>query len=211
MTEALIKGLGLGLLLSVSAGPVVFAILKISMKMGHKAGYAFVAGVSVSDIVLVLLGNVAAELVRMALVYEKWIAAGGAIMLVAMGTYSLFFGKDPRDDDPNDMRLAFRKRDMARFTLQGFFMNTVNPGPIFFWLTTCTAFAFLPLYDRMVLFSACLATILAIDIIKVYFANRIRRLLTPATLHKIHQFSAIVLIGFGLFIVLGLFYSRFKS
>lgn len=211
MTDALIKGLGLGLLLSVSVGPVVFAILKISMKLGHKAGYAFITGVSLSDLLLVLLGNLAAELVRTALKFETWIAAGGAFMLMAMGTYSLIFGKDPKDDDPNDVSVTFRKRDLARFSLQGFFMNTINPGPIIFWLTTCTAFAFLPLHDRMVLFGACLFTILSMDFIKVFFAGRIRSLLTPKTLHKIHQFSAVVLIGFGVFIFLGLFYSRYKS
>lgn len=189
----------------------MFAILKVSMKLGHKAGYAFIAGVSISDLLLVLLGNLAAELVRAALKFETWIAAGGALMLLLMGTYSLVFGKDPKDDDPNDVTVAFRKRDLARFSLQGFFMNTINPGPIIFWLTTCTAFAFLPLHDRMILFASCLATILALDIIKVFFAGRIRSLLTPRTLHKIHQFSAMVLIGFGLFIMLGLFYTRMKS
>lgn len=209
MTDALIKGIGLGLLLSVSVGPVVFAILKISMRMGHKAGYAFITGVSLSDILLVLLGNLAAELVRVALRFENWIAAIGAAMLIGMGAYSFFFGKDPRDEDPNDVGLSFRTRDMARFVLQGFFMNTVNPGPIFFWLTTCTAFAFLPLHDRLVLFGACLATILTLDILKVFFAGRIRSLLTPRTLHKIHQFSALVLIAFGIAIFAGLLYERY--
>jgi threonine/homoserine/homoserine lactone efflux protein len=186
---------------------VVFAILKVSMKLGHKAGYAFIAGVSFSDLVLVLLGNAAAELVRTALRFETWIAAGGAVLLIIMGLYSLFFGKDPKDDASSELGLSFRKRDLARFSLQGFFMNTLNPGPIIFWLTTCTAFAFMPLAERIVLFGACLATILLLDIIKVFFAGRIRNLLTPHTLHKIHQVSALILIGFGLAIGIGLLYN----
>lgn len=207
MTDALIKGLGLGLLLSVSVGPVVFAILKISMKLGHKAGYAFIAGVSFSDLLLVLLGNLAAELVRNALRYENWIAGGGAVMLIIMGVYSLLYGKDPTEDTNSDLSLTFRKRDLARFSLQGFFMNTLNPGPIIFWLTTCTALAFMPLHDRIIVFGACLATILALDVLKVFFAGRIRSLLTPQTLHKIHQISALILIGFGLVIAIGLLYT----
>ncbi|MCU0335772.1 MAG: LysE family transporter [Chitinophagaceae bacterium] len=204
--DLFVKGIGLGLLLSVSVGPIVFAILKVSMKLGHKAGYAFVTGVSLSDLLLVLLGNLAAELVRTALRYESWIAAGGAILLIIMGAYSFFFGKDPREDSKTDIAVSVRRRDMARYTLQGFFMNLLNPGPILFWLTTCTAFAFLPLEDRALLFGTCLGTILATDLAKVYFAGRIRRLLTPATLHKIHQFSALVLIGFGAVILIRLFY-----
>jgi threonine/homoserine/homoserine lactone efflux protein len=209
--DILFKGIGLGLLLSVAVGPIVFAILRVSMKLGHKAGYAFVAGVSISDILLVVMGNLAAELVRTALKFEVWIAAGGALMLIAMGAYSLIFGKDPKDENPQDLNIAFRRRDLARFSLQGFFMNLINPGPIFFWLTTCTAFAFLPLHDRAILFGACLATVLLLDIAKVFSAGRIRRLLTPKTIHKIHQFSAVALIIFGMVIAVGIFYNRIKQ
>lgn len=205
--DILLKGIGLGLFLSIAVGPIVFAILKVSMKLGHKAGYAFIVGVSLSDVLLVLMGNLAAELVRSALKYENWIAAGGALILIGMGTYSLLFGKDPKDESPNDLNITFRRRDMLRFSLQGFFMNLINPGPIFFWLSTCTAFAFLPLRERTLLFAACLATVLATDILKVFFAGRIRRLLTPRTLHKIHQLSALILIGFGVAIFGGLIIS----
>jgi threonine/homoserine/homoserine lactone efflux protein len=206
--DILFKGIGLGLLLSVAVGPIVFAILRVSMKLGHKAGYAFIAGVSISDILLVVMGNLAAELVRTALKFETYIAAGGALLLILMGAYSLFFGKDPTDEDPQDINITFRRRDLARFSLQGFFMNLINPGPIFFWLTTCTAFAFMPLNDRAILFSACLITVLLLDIAKVFSAGRIRRLLTPKTIHKIHQFSALALIIFGIVLAAGIFYNR---
>src|SRR5574343_76721 len=205
--DILLKGIGLGLFLSIAVGPIVFAILKVSMKLGHKAGYAFIAGVSLSDVLLVLVGNLAAELLSSVLQYKNWIAAGGALILIIMGTYSLLFGKDPKDDSPNDLNISFRQRDMLRFSLQGFFMNLINPGPIFFWLSTCTAFAFLPLRERTLLFAARLVTVLATDILKVFFAGRIRRLLTPRTLHKIHQLSALILIGFGVAIFGGLIIS----
>jgi threonine/homoserine/homoserine lactone efflux protein len=207
MIYALAKGLGLGLLLSISVGPIVFAIIKLSLKFGHKAGYAFVAGVSMSDILLVVLGNAAAELVRTAMQFENYIAGAGAALLFLMGTWSLLFRKDPVMDN-SDLALEFRKRDIARFGLQGFFMNSLNPAPIFFWLTTVTAFAYLPLDERLVLFAGCLAMVLGIDILKVLLAGKIRSLLTPTTLHRINQFSALVLIGFGLAIVIGLWFSK---
>ena len=50
MIAPILKGLLLGLILSISIGPVIFAILKQSLTNGHKAGYVFVAGVSISDI-----------------------------------------------------------------------------------------------------------------------------------------------------------------
>ena len=96
MEFAIIKGIGLGFLLAISVGPIVFTILKLSMKFGHKVGYAYIAGVSASDIVMAVVANVAAELVHSLLKYHVVIALGGAILLLGMGLYSLFFWKRPR-------------------------------------------------------------------------------------------------------------------
>ena len=46
MFEALLKGLTLGLLLSISVGPVIFSIIKQSLNNGHRGGIAFILGVS---------------------------------------------------------------------------------------------------------------------------------------------------------------------
>ena len=62
MIAPILKGLLLGLILSISIGPVIFAILKQSLTNGHKAGYTFVAGVSASDISLLFVCNVFTEL-----------------------------------------------------------------------------------------------------------------------------------------------------
>lgn len=71
MTAALLKGLLLGVLLSISVGPVIFAIIKQSINNGHKAGYYFVAGVSASDITLVLVCNFFTSLFTTALNHKN--------------------------------------------------------------------------------------------------------------------------------------------
>jgi len=58
MFEAVLKGITLGLLLTISVGPVVFSIIKQSLNNGHRGGIAFILGVSASDILLVLISNV---------------------------------------------------------------------------------------------------------------------------------------------------------
>ena len=55
MLEALWKGITLGLLLSISVGPVIFSILKQSINNGVRGGLAFVLGVSLSDVTLAVL------------------------------------------------------------------------------------------------------------------------------------------------------------
>ena len=96
MTEAIIKGLALGLLLSISMGPVIFSIIKQSINNGHKGGLAFVLGVSASDLTLVLVSNVFTELFNRLLRFEKVIGVGGSCLLIGLGIYFLFFKKIKR-------------------------------------------------------------------------------------------------------------------
>ena len=89
MIEPLLKGLLLGLILSISIGPVIFAILKQSLTNGRKAGYVFVAGVSASDIALLTICNLFTGLFAMALNHKALIAMVGAGFLLIMGLYTL--------------------------------------------------------------------------------------------------------------------------
>ena len=62
MLEAIWKGITLGLLLTISVGPVIFSILKQSINNGIKGGMAFITGVSFSDITLAVASNIFTEL-----------------------------------------------------------------------------------------------------------------------------------------------------
>jgi len=93
MIEAVIKGLGLGLLLSISVGPVLFSIIKQSLNNGHKGGLTFAIGVSASDITLVLISNVFTELFNSMKEYKNQIGIAGCIFLISTGIFFLFFKK----------------------------------------------------------------------------------------------------------------------
>ena len=93
MIAPILKGLLLGLILSISIGPVIFAILKQSLTNGYKAGYVFVAGVSMSDIVLLFICNFFTGFFTLALSHKSFIAMLGAGFLLVMSVYTLFFKK----------------------------------------------------------------------------------------------------------------------
>ncbi len=209
MTDALLKGISLGLLLAILVGPIIFTIIKLSIKSGHKVGYAFVAGVSLSDIFLVVLGNGATELLRSVLKHKEIVAICGAILLLTVGIYSFFFKKDPVETENNTVP-EFSKSYYLKYTAQGFFMNTLNPGAIFFWLLACTSLAYLSFEDRLICFGTCLAIVLLFDVLKVELAGRIRKFLTPQKIHLITKISALIIIGFGLAIIIGLVYNHYN-
>ncbi len=204
MIAPFLKGILLGLILSISVGPVIFAIIKQSINNGHKAGYLFVAGVSASDVSLVLVCNFFTSLFNTALSHKTSIAIAGSIFLIAVGIYTLFFKKVHTDEENNIADKKFRKRDYAAIFLSGYFMNTLNPGVFLFWFAWTAAIladsqtAEHPNEYRLIVFGTCLAFVLLSDILKVVLAGKLRSRLTAKNLHYINKLSGLILIGFGI-------------
>ena len=203
MIEALLKGITLGLLLSISVGPIMFSIIKQSLNNGYKGGMAFVLGVSISDILLVLISNVFTELFRSLSEYKTEIGVAGCVFLVSVGVYYLFF-KKVEVNEAGRPALTFRKRDYAKISLSGFFMNILNPGVIIFWITVSTAVINHNIQQRIVIFTTCLAVVFGSDVAKVVLAGKIRSRLTPHNIHFINRLNGIILIGFGIALIWGL-------
>jgi threonine/homoserine/homoserine lactone efflux protein len=207
MLDALIKGLALGLILALSVGPVIFTIIKQSLNNGHEGGLSFVAGVWVSDILLVILSNAFSEIVTVALEYKKAIGYIGSIFLVAMGIFFVFFKKASLRQDADGNSLRFSKRDFAKIFSAGFLINTLNPSVLLFWLVNATAFAVTHTFkERVIIFSVCIFVNILADIAKVFMAGKIRRKLTLGNLSIINKISGTILIGFGIALLYGILF-----
>ena len=210
MIAALLKGLALGLLLSISVGPVIFSIIRQSLNNGHKGGFAFVAGVSASDIGLVLICNVFSQLFKTAMSHTRFIGIAGSIFLILMGLYNIFFKKVPQPGEVKTVQV-FRKRDVVAAFFQGFFMNLLNPGVLLFWFAASATIlddsetATHPEQYRLIVFTTCLLLVLSADICKVLLAGRIRSRLTPHNIHIIDRISGLILTIFGIVLMYGIF------
>jgi threonine/homoserine/homoserine lactone efflux protein len=203
MVEALLKGLGFGLLLSIAVGPVLLSIIKHSLNNGHRGGFAFIFGVSASDIFLVLISNVFTQLFASIREYETEVGIAGCIFLVSMGVYYFFFKKVKVNEEGKQV-FRMRKRDFARLFISGFFMNTLNPGIFLFWITTSTAVITHSIRERIIIFTTCLVWMLGTDILKVLLAAKIRNRLTPHNIHILNRINGVVLIVFGFALIYGL-------
>ena len=90
MIEAVISGIGFGLVLTFLTGPVFFALIKTSIESGFQAGLALALGVVSSDMVFVgaiLFGSQYFVISSADKVYAGII---GASVLVAIGIYYIF-------------------------------------------------------------------------------------------------------------------------
>lgn len=205
MTEALVKGITIGLLLSIAVGPVLFAVIKHSVNNGYRGGFAFAIGVSLSDISLVLLANLFTELFLALRVYEKAIGIGGSVLLICIGIYFLVF-KKIHADDAGKLILKQRGKDILAISLSGFFMNLMNPGVILFWLTIGTSLITYSAPQRLLIYGVALGTVLTFDFLKVLLAGRIREKLNLRTVQLLNRISGIIYIVFGVVLMVGLFY-----
>jgi threonine/homoserine/homoserine lactone efflux protein len=204
MIEALLKGITLGLLLSISVGPVMFSIIKQSLNNGHTGGMAFILGVSASDITMVLVSNVFTELFSTLSTHRKEIGIAGSIFLISLGVFFVFFKKVEVNEEGQQVVLKFRKRDYARIALSGYLMNTLNPAVFLFWLTASTTFINHTIQEKIVLFIVCLSIVLSADVAKVMLAGKIRKKLTPHNIHIVNRVNGLILIGFGIALIWGL-------
>ncbi len=208
--SAILKGLTLGLMLSITVGPVIFAIIKQSLSNGHKGGIAFVLGVSFSDVVLVVVCNVFSQWFSSAMQYEKIIGVGGSIFLIILGLYNFFFKKAITEQEKEIARTEFKRRHMIATFVSGFLMNMLNPAVMLFWFAvTATILNDSKSYlhheeYRLIVFTTCLALVLSFDLLKVFLAGKIRNKLTPHNIHKINQISGAVFVIFGIVLMYGM-------
>lgn len=203
MIAPIIKGLLLGLILSISIGPVIFAILKQSLTNGHKAGYVFVAGVSASDICLLFVSNFFTTFFTLVLNHKAIIAMAGAGFLLFIGLYTLFFKKITLEDSSLSNEKVISKRGFVGIFFSGFLMNTLNPSVFLFWFAWTAAIGIsaaetnTPGTYRILVFGTCLLFVLISDLIKVALASKLRPRLTENNLIWVNRISAIIILIFS--------------
>ncbi|HVK48079.1 MAG TPA: LysE family translocator [Pseudobacter sp.] len=198
MWQAIISGVTLGCILALSVGPVIFTIIKQSLVNGHVGGFSFVAGVWLSDIVMVVVANAFSALMAELTEYTTVIAYFGSAFLLLMGIFYLFFKKVALRTDAEGQLMKFRKREMMKIFVSGFLINTLNPSVLLFWITTATAFAAKYTFnERVLLFSICIAFNIVADVAKVLLAGRLGAKLTINNISIINKVTGVILVAFG--------------
>ncbi len=207
MMEAVLKGLAISLLLVFSVGPLVFTIIKQSIVNGRTGGFSFIAGIWLSDLLIVVLSNVFSEVVTSLLHFKKAIGIFGSLFLVGMGIFYLFL-KTIKQRSAEESAIRVSGSTHARLIIAGFFINILNPAVIAFWLTTATTLAIAnSVTDRIVIFSTCILVNFGADVGKVLLAGKLSKKLTHRNIVLINKISGLLLLIFGIALFLGVLYS----
>ena len=97
--------------------------------------------------------------------------------------------------------------DHAKLALQGFLVNTLNPGVIAFWLTSVTAISIThTVKERIIIFATCLIVNMSADVGKVTLAGLLRSKLTIHNIRLINRISGFILLCFGTALFVGVLF-----
>jgi threonine/homoserine/homoserine lactone efflux protein len=204
MFEVFLKGAAIGFSMSILfIGPSFFALIQTSIKNGFRSAVAMAAGISVSDIFLVLCAYFGVERFLenpRNKIYEGFV--GSAILLV-FGIVALFQKhEDEKDAQKGYAAAASQSNKLPLMFAKGFVLNLLNPFVLLVWvgwLTTVSHYS--SKEDIAAMMIGTLGTVFAGDVLKSLVANRIRAFITHTLLKWIHYIMAIALIVSGIILL----------
>ncbi len=203
----MIKGILLGLTLSVIVGPVFFVLLQATIERGSKAGLIFVSGVWLSDFLYMMAafyGIAGIQTLAGSTDFHVWMSWIGGILLLSFGIANLVKSK-PAVQNIDNQQIT---NNYVQLWVKGFLINTTNPGTILFWIgpasTSATDAQANPI-DAWILLISLYLTIVATDLLKILFAKRLRQKMNADYAFRLRQISGWALIIFGFFLIYNAF------
>ncbi len=201
MSDAIVQGVFLGLVLSVFVGPVFFMLVQTSVSQGIKAALVLDAGIVASDIFCIVLSYFGLAQLMQRPDYRLAFGIFGGTVLVVYGIYSFAAKKQEQIfKAPKGLTTAHG----FKLFFKGFVFNTSVPSVIFFWIGTVSlAFAqFQNNQSRTLAYlSSVVLTYFIIDLLKIYLAAKARKFFSEKRQPLIKKFAGLALIIFGLIII----------
>ena len=177
-------------------GPVFFTLLKNSIDHGRKSGYAAATGILVSDIFVVLICYLISrkhleQLIAHPLAY---VFAAGILLLFA----AMFILK--KNQDPLESKRIESSKTIRKAFIQGFTINFANPTVFFIWIGFIGLGQTLYPSPALLIFYliGILIGIYSTDLLKAYFAQKIRHLLHKKALTYVYKGIGVLLAVFAL-------------
>ncbi len=204
ITEAVYRGIVLGLVLFISMGPIFFAVIETSIRKGFWYAFSISLGVLFSDALYILIAYFGLSSYFEKDSFQMCLGIGGGVMLIIFGvTYYL------KKVDMHAQDLHIKKSSYLNYAFRGFIINTLNPFVILFWISTlgwCTVHFKTSDLSKFVFFMSVLATIFSTDMLKAYIAVKIQRFITPLLMKIVNIIAGTAMIVFGIDLLLRVFF-----
>ena len=207
MFELILKGVVIGLILSIMLGPAFFVLLETSIRKGIKSALAFDAGVLVSDVVYIIIAYFFLKEVSQLADGDNnsLLKAVGGFLFIAFGYFT--FRKKIKETRLDLLETkGLYSRDYWMLFIKGLILNFANPLVVFYWFSVMTAGKGETLEDftgwNMVIYlGVILLTFFSIDVLKIIGAKKLRPFITTRVLRSLNHITGSVLMAFGVFLI----------
>ncbi len=202
---AVIKGIILGLTMSLLLGPALFSLLQTSIYTGKRAGVFLALGISLSDTTIIYLAYLG--ILQLLNTKSNFLIIGviGGLILISFGLYT-YLKKVIIDEEKKLIRSPMASP--ITYVGKGFFLNFMNPFVWFFWITAMVTVSasFGNKLDVLYFFGGTIITVFSTDLLKVFISDKIKERLNDKLLVRVNRFVGIVLMFFGIVLILRAFY-----
>lgn len=202
ITHAILYGLLLGVTLSFMVGPVFLVLIDTSIRKGVKAAIVLDLGVIVADMLFISIAFFSTGFLEILENSRIPYYIGGAL-ITGFGTYSLV--KPPVGMPPKTVGLLPEKVSYWGLALKGFLLNFLNVGVLTYWLTMSLIishdFHYAPAPVVTFFVSSVMAYFIT-DMVKIYFASKLQRYMTPLRMRFLERAVGLILVVFGVVVAL---------
>ncbi len=204
----LLQGVILGLTFAVLLGPAFFALIQTSIHRGFRSGALLATGIFLSDffaLVVCYLG--ASQIVGSDPRENVYFSVIGGIIMVIFGTFT-FSRKAEKHKDESGNPTQEKKPKFYVFIIKGFFLNAMNPGMWFLWITIVISVS--ATYGAnnqaiMIFIIGALSTIYATDLLKCFVSHQIKHIVNDTVMTWMNRLVGIIIIGIGVYLVFRVF------
>lgn len=180
-------------------GPAFFVLLETSLKYGFKRAFFLDLGILLSDLIYLLAAFFFAEQIEEALKKYTYLKYIGGSLLIAGGLYMVL--RKNTIPTQKEVELEINQPGIFAFTMKGMALNAINPFLLIFWIA---AFSYaienhkLEGYTVWVYFGATLGAMMCVDLLKIYFAYKLKKYLSEKVIRRVGIAVGIALIFFGI-------------
>ena len=199
--EIILKGLGLGIVLAILVGPILFALIQVGIERGIRAGLTVGLGIWISDFLFIVgtyWGVSSIANIINGKSFQLGMGIAGGIILIIIGLATLLKAP-PKFEETNT--LSRSKKDYFSLFMMGFLINTINPFTISFWTSIMVTEVLNNHYtsaQAALFLGSVLFVIVSTDTAKVLLAKLIRPYLKPNYLMMVRRVAGLALILFGI-------------
>jgi len=209
MLEAITFGFLWALFISISIGPIFFSLLEISINYGPYHAAVFIAGIALSDIIMVLTINTLLwDMIKQMMLYKPYLLLIGGSILIIVGVTKFIIGYNKMI--PKDSTHITLTSSYSVSFVNGFFINSITPTVFLFWLTMATICSEMDFSSsgplRNLFFYTIIFFVIIFDIIKALLSEKLKTFFSPTHIRLLNMSVAALLIVFGINLILSQYF-----